>query len=203
MDALGILDDFSEVYDIAYYRAHRDDYIEWMCQQIQLNNHASEYIEPAYNQIRKREPKLIERYTYSMDNIFLQLNELKRQKFAYREYANLYYEVLVKPDWEEKLKKWFQQRNIREIIIYGNGFGTQLLAKLASRLEIKINYVVEDLPEGAKRQIPRLPVKTIDYPPCDAIIICNMNYPLIIERKLKEYANVTVPVYKLRDVFEL
>lgn len=203
MDALGILDNFSEVYDIQYYRSHRDEYIEWMCQQMQLNNKASRFVEPAYDMIRQREPELIEKYTYPMDKIFSQRNEFKRQRNVYREYAKLYRQLLTKANCQEKLKVWFQQRNIKEVILYGNGSGTVFLAGIANLLDLKIPYVVEDLPVGGgiERKIPRIPENTIDYPPCDAIIICNIDKSWAIEKKLKDF--VHVPIYKIADVLEL
>ena len=69
LDALGLLDEFSEAYDITYYREHREEYIEWMCRQIQMENHASDHIRPAYELFCQRESELIEKYTYTMDRL--------------------------------------------------------------------------------------------------------------------------------------
>lgn len=51
------------------------------------------------------------------------------------------------------------------------------------------------------RDIPRLPEKTVNYPPCDAIIICIVDKTWEIERKLQDL--VHVPVYKIGDVLNL
>ena len=200
LDALGILDKFDKVYDITYYRAHRDEYMEWMCNQVQMENTASGYIMPAYNIIQQREPELIKKHTVTQENLFLQRNELRRQRDVYREYTLLFRKMLSDAGWHDRMKKWFQERNIKKIIMYKNSIGTILLYNLREELDIEITHIVENVKEIKPGQIPRIPENAVEYPACDAVIISSVDKPQIIHRKLKDF--VKCPIYEIKDVLE-
>lgn len=129
--------------------------------------------------------------------------EIKRQRNVYRRYSNLFREFISHNNAVDSLKKWFNERNIKEIIIYGSGASdaTLLLVGLQKQLDIKINYIVENIKPGAKFIIPRLPESTINYPKCDAVIICNVDKPYVVRKKISEFLDV--PIYEITEVLSM
>lgn len=203
LDALGMLDKFSDVYDIKYYREHRDEYIEYLCQQVQMNNHISDFLKPAYDMLRRREPELIAKFDYTPEKLMKERNELRRQRDVYSTYSAIFRKALSTQDWVVKLRKWFSDKQIKNIIIYGYGGSeaTQCLLALSDVLGICISYIVENVQKGTKTKIPRLPESTIEYPVCDAVIICRIDKSMEIKRKLSEF--LAVPILDVKDVFEM
>lgn len=203
LDALGMLDKFSEVYDIEYYREHRNEYIEYLCQQVQMNNHLSDFLKPAYDLLKSREPELISQFTYTTEGLLKERNEFLRQRDIYLEYSEMFRKALSTDGWTEQLKNWFSDKQLKNIIIYGYGGSkaVQCLVALSNKLGIHVSYIVENVRKDTKTRIPRLPESTIEYPDCDAVIVCHLDKSSEIKRKLSEF--LTVPILEIRDVFEM
>jgi hypothetical protein len=203
LDALNLLDKFKDSYDIGYYYIHRNEYLRYLCQQIQNHKLEAGLLMPAYQIIKQREPAVIDQIEQDLGRTAKQSLEIQRQRDIYKEYSRLFRNVLAIPNYIDKLKEWFSLNNIKTIIIYGPGGNesTQCLAALCKQIEVKIDYIVEDVKKGTKVSIPRLPESTIDYPPCDAVIICNMDKPQVIKRKLSEF--LTIPIYEVKDVLTM
>lgn len=200
IDALGLLKEFSEVYDIDYYKKHRNEYINWMCMQVNNHGRDSNYIKRAYDLIKAREPEYIEKFELDEAAFLAKYTEVERQKNVYRNYTRLFGTFIKTPNSVERLKSWLADRKINNIIIYGVGIapGSQVLISMSKALNINVLYIMENIKPGQKVKIPRLPESTIDYPDCDAIIICNVDKPDMIKRKLKSF--VKVPVYDISEV---
>jgi hypothetical protein len=198
MDALGKLEEFSEVYDIAYYRDNLRYYYEWMCEQVAQNNHASDYIRPAYNIIKERNPQLVGEIedSLSLEKLIGNNTELKRQRNVFRKYVSLLLKVSAVNDFETKLKKFFDGKNIKNIIIYAQNPGTDFLITILPKIGIRVLYVVADSQIGKTYIPPRLPENTVEYPDCDAVVICNVDTPDIIERKLKGFLSVPLITFE-------
>lgn len=199
MDALGVLDEFQSVYDINYYREHRDDYIEWLCQTMKKGGHGADLIHEAYLLLKEREPEYLSKFEKTEEQYIMERNEFKRQRDIYRDYTRLFRKLLLKENWKNELIKWLQKEKIRDVILYGNGAFTQTLIQTKAELGINITYIIEDIKKGEKRRIPRLPESTIKYPECDAIIICNIENSEFIKKKLTQF--VDSAIYTIEEIF--
>lgn len=200
LDALELLDDFSEVYDVDYYRQNRDKYINWMCMEVNQNGYNANYVKPSYDLIKAREPEYIEKFELDEAAFLARYTEVERQRDVYRNYTRLFRTFITTPNSVERLKRWLADREISNIIIYGAGSapGSQLLISMSKALHITVLYIVENIKPGQKVKVPRLPESTIDYPECDAVIICNVDKPEMIRKKLSEF--VKVPIYDISEV---
>ena len=203
MDALGVLDKFNNAYDIQFYRENRDMYMEWMCSQVNNGKHDADYVRGSYELIKAREPEYIERFERDPDKLITDFIEVKRQRKVYASYASMFRNFILEPDCVNKLKTWFGSKNIHDIICYGSGTsqGIQFLNSMKEKLGIKILYIVEDVKVQKKGMIARLPENTIDYPACDAVIICNIDKTETIRKKLSEL--VSVPLYDIKEILSL
>ncbi len=203
LDALGLLDEFSKAYDIPYYKKHRNEYMDWMCSQVNNNGHDAEFIRSAYNLIKKREPEYIKNFELSSAQFFANSVEIKRQRNVYRSCAKLFRTFISKDDAVSRLRNWFESKNIHNLIIYGPGDSeaTLFLVTMQNQLGLKISYIVENVRPGQKTVVPRLPENTIEYPKCDAVVVCSIDKSYLIKRKLKDF--VKVPVYEISTILSL
>ncbi len=201
MDAMGVLDKFSKSYDIKYYKQHRNDYIKYMCDQV--NQGHGKYMQLAYDLIKKREPDLIARYTFSEEKMLSRSNELERQRNVYRNYSKIFRNSLKTKNFIDELRKKFEQNDIKKIIVYGpeKSYAVAFFKEILSDLNIEIVAVVENIKGELRYDLPHIPENTIEYPECDAIIVCNVDKPEIIEKKLSYFVNV--PVYRFEDIMAL
>lgn len=185
IDALDLLEEYGEVYDIEDYKSRRKDALKYLVNEIKFHGYSYSYLEDIYNIIKMREPDTIDNIEkgLSVNNLIQKNGELEKQaserKRIIRAYKTLSNEAKV-----DVLSEQLQMQGIRHVILYYYSYATDLLITYAERLGIVIDYIVEDVKEP--RKIPRLPYNTVEYPKCDAIINCNIRYPKLSRRKLEE-----------------
>lgn len=201
IDALGRLEDFRDVYDIDYYKNHRNRYLEWMCQQVQMGSHAALYIGESYEIIKSREPDLINKLTLSGANLFFNRNELQRQRDVYRTFTAAFQRALETPNWENRLREWFSSRGIHDVVVYGYGIATTLLIHVYDRIDINIVGIVCDNTKDVPKKYPTIRENSVSYPQNDAVIISNVETPDLIKKKLAFF--VKSPIYSIIDVIAL
>lgn len=191
IDALGKLDDFKEVYDIENYRMNRLSALEYLVREIVFHGYSYSYLFDVYTAIKQREPDLIKSIE---DNI--SINKLIAERDNLRDFAEQRqrvlraYKTLLSDSEMKKLKTWFESKNIKSVILYSYSYCTDIIVALQEKIGIEVKYIVEDV-DGV-RKIPRLPYNTVEYPNCDAIIMCDMKNPKMSTRKLKERTNIPV-----------
>lgn len=202
MDALGLLDDFSEAYDIPYYRAHREEYIRYLCDSVHSGLHGV-FLEPAYELLKQREPELIAKFEKSMPDLTRERNELERQRNVLRDYTRMFRKALEDDDYARHLRDWFRKSGIQKVIVYGSeqNIGFPYFASVCKKHGVTISHVVENVPRGQTRQYPHLAESAVEYPDCDAVIICGVERLEIIRKKLSYF--VKAPVFTLQEVMEM
>jgi hypothetical protein len=198
LDALDKLDAFSQVYDVDFYRRNISEYYEWMCAQIAKGPHERELIEKAYELIKARDGELIAKIESGLSQSALTdaNTNMKRLLKTVSQYNDIYLKLLTQPDGIAKIETFFKSHAYSRVIVYGNGSLVHALYLLRARLKITIDYIVED---NAKGIVPRLPESTVDYPPCDVIIIGVLNNAETIYKKLAQ--RVKCPICFIKDVF--
>lgn len=198
LDALGLLDEFGRAYDISYYRENRMNYLRWLCATVKDASPKSRFLEPVYEMLKAREPELIKQCDDEFANPYSMLERELQQKTGYRDMAHVFRVLLNNPRWEKTLASWFKKKGISHIICYGHNEITVLLSQHQKELGIALDYVVQNIDPGKKTKTPRLPENTIDYPPCDAVIIALHN-DYVVRRKLDGI--VEAPVYSFYEIY--
>ncbi|GHU96020.1 hypothetical protein FACS1894208_09900 [Clostridia bacterium] len=200
LDVLGVLDKFAKVYDVAYYKSHQKEYIEWVVKDVTCKGAHYKIHAPIYERLLKLYPEMIAEIEDNLrpEKLYMKKEESERISRIFRKCVQMYEKLSADPNGIAKIKTFFEERGYHNIIIHGNTTFTQLLFKLRGRLGIEINYVVEDT-EG-KRLIPRLPESTVDYPNADAFIICNIEKTDLIRRKLQE--RVSFPIHHITEIIK-
>ncbi|MCL1986473.1 MAG: hypothetical protein FWG64_00670 [Firmicutes bacterium] len=195
LDALNCLDNFSAVYDIEYYKANREEYFYYLCSLKKDNILALEhYLSETYNTLKARNPKTFakieEQFTAA------KILELRKANKNIQNRLNFMFKFAKNPKSIENTADFFEQKGYKNVILYGQNGITDLLATLQSQLNINITHVVENTTRTTK--IPRLPIKTVDYPPTDAVIICALNDKEVIYKKLQQ--RLTVPIHFANEI---
>ncbi len=199
-DALGTLDEFREVYNIDEYKKNRTKALEYLVKEILFNGWNYKYLKDAYDIIKKREPETISALESKLTiqkllerNTFLETQNENRLKILRA------YKTLASASNIEKVKRHLREKNVKRVILYSYSICTDLLVTYEKQLEISILYIVEDCRE--QRRIPRLPMDTVTYPDCDAIIVCELTNPYIAIEKLKE--RTKLPIYYAGEFLDI
>ncbi|MCL1987542.1 MAG: DUF5082 domain-containing protein [Firmicutes bacterium] len=199
LDALNLLDEFAEVFDIEQYRHNREEYIHYLiaARKDNLKYAYESTLEEVYSILQAREPELFENIEKQLTtaNKFL---ELKIDKKNIQTRLNIVTTAAKSPLFVEHLKHFFAINNYKSVILYGNNEITTLLLTHQKQLQIEISHIVENT-KIKKHAIPRLPMRTVDYPPTDAVIICAVNNMQNIVKKLQQRINC--PIHLPTEVF--
>ena len=188
IDALDLLDEYKNVYDIDDYKARRNDALQYLVHEIKFHGYSYSYLEDIYHIIKQKEPEIIEKIEKNLSvNKMVQINNELEKQTRERKRVIRAYKTLSNNKKVEELAQRLRERNIKHVILYYYSYATDLLINYADQLGIVIDYIVEDVKEP--RRIPRLPYNTVNYPNCDAIINCNIRYPKLSKRKLEERTN--------------
>lgn len=188
IDALDLLDEYKNVYDIDDYKARRNDALQYLVHEIKFHGYSYSYLEDIYHIIKQKEPEIIEKIEKNLSvNKMVQINNELEKQARERKRVIRAYKTLSNNKKVEELAQRLRERNIKHVILYYYSYATDLLINYADQLGIVIDYIVEDVKEP--RRIPRLPYNTVNYPKCDAIINCNIRYPKLSKRKLEERTN--------------
>lgn len=202
IDALDLLDEYREVYDIDDYKENRNEALNYLVNEINFHGYSYAYLKDIYEIIKKREPHLIQNIEnkISVSNLLMERDEL-RKRARDRQKVLRAYKTLSDENNINMLKTYFSTKGIKHVILYYYSYATDLLINYADKLGIVIDYIVEDVSE--KRKIPRLPYNTVDYPKCDAIINCNIGYIKLSHKKLEERTNqLIIDVDSILDLRE-
>lgn len=189
LDALEKLDEYESIYDIEAYKHSRKDALNYLVREISFHGYSYPYLLDIYNVIKKREPNTIKsiEQNLSIDKVLSERDYLKNHAVKLRKCIRAYKTLLSSDEQIKRVKEFFEVNNIHNVILYYYSYCTDLLLAIHQKIGITIDYIVEDVTE--KRMIPRLPIDTVDYPKCDAIIICDMDHPNIIKKKLEARTN--------------
>lgn len=188
IDALDLLDEYKNVYDIDDYKARRNDALQYLVHEIKFHGYSYSYLEDIYHIIKQKEPEIIEKIEKNLSvNKMVQINNELEKQARERKRVIRAYKTLSNNKKVEELAQRLRERNIKHVILYYYSYATDLLINYADQLGIVIDYIVEDVKEP--RRIPGLPYNTVNYPNCDAIINCNIRYPKLSKRKLEERTN--------------
>ena len=188
IDALDLLDEYKNVYDIDDYKARRNDALQYLVHEIKFHGYSYSYLEDIYHIIKQKEPEIIEKIEKNLSvNKMVQINNELEKQARERKRVIRAYKTLSNNKKVEELAQRLRERNIKHVILYYYSYASDLLINYADQLGIVIDYIVEDVKEP--RRIPRLPYNTVNYPNCDAIINCNIRYPKLSKRKLEERTN--------------
>ena len=199
IDSMGKLDEYSTIYDINYFKKYRDKALEYLVREEKFHGYSYSYLHDVYLQYKKTEPKLIESVESSMS-----LNKLMVERDQYYSLSNerkmclRAYKTIIQngtTDIKEKIEKL----GIKHVILYYYSGATDILLNISNEIGLVVDYIVENIKD--KRQIPRLPLNTINYPPTDAIIVCILTDYNVHIRKLKE--RTTIPVYYVGEFLDL
>lgn len=188
IDALDLLDEYRDVYDIDDYRRRRPQMLEYLVREITFHGYSYSYLLDIYNEMKRKNPEEIKAIEQKMSTgkLIAERDEFKRQSETERR-ALRAYKTLMTNNGIEKLKEKLETMNIEHVILYYYSYATDIFVLLEKQLGITIDYIVEDVKD--KRRIPRLPYNTVEYPKCDAIINCNINYFELSQKKLEERTN--------------
>lgn len=182
IDALGLLDEFREVYDIEDYKKRRNESLEYLVREIKFHGYSYSYLLDIYNEMVRKNPKEIKTIEekLSTSKLMNERDEFKRQAEVEKR-ALRAYKTLITGNGIEELRRKFEEKNIKHVILYYYSYATDILVTIAEQIGITIDYIVEDVKEP--RRIPRLPYNTVYYPECDAIINCNILYLKLSKKK--------------------
>lgn len=188
IDALDLLDEYRDAYDIDDYLRRRPQMLEYLVREVKFHGYSYSYLLEIYNEMKKKKPTEISNIEekLSTERLISEHDEYRRQAEVERR-ALRAYKTLMTSGGIEKLKQRLEDMNIHHVILYYYSYATDIFVSLEKELGITIDYIVEDVKD--KRRIPRLPYNTVEYPKCDAIINCNMSYFELSQKKLKERTN--------------
>jgi len=200
LDALGLLDEYRNIFDIDAYKKNRNKALEYLVGEVVSHGYSYAYLIDVYNAIKEREPQTIA----AIEN-GLNFSKAISERNSYKSLAVIRrciiraYKTLALDAEVQKAKNWFVSKNIKNVILYSYSGATDIIVNYNQKFGISIDYIVEDVKE--KRMIPRLPVSTVEYPKTDAIIICDISNPEIVMKKLKERTNI--PCYYASEFLDL
>ncbi|MCL1986384.1 MAG: hypothetical protein FWG64_00205 [Firmicutes bacterium] len=195
-DALGVLNSFSQTYDITTYLANREQHIAWLIAMKKDKGSIDKILQEAFLILQTREPKLFEK----IESQFTATSVLNLQKSNnyLKTCANSMLTLLKKPLFVEHIKDYFVKNNYKSVILYGNSEFTSILVAHHKELQINISHIVENT-KNKKHTIPRLPINTVEYPATDAVIICAIHDPSVTLKKLQQRLNC--PIIFAEEVF--
>lgn len=200
IDALGLLEEYKDVYDIEDYRRRRGEALEYLVREVTFHGYSYSYLLEIYQAMKQRNPDEIRQIEERMTTVRLmqERDDFKKASII-RMRALRAYKTLLTVDGIQKLREEIQRRGISHVILYYYSYATDIFVAIADQIGMQIDYIVEDCKEP--RKIPRLPYDTVDYPACDAIINCNIMYTALSERKLKE--RTEIPVISAEELLDL
>lgn len=202
IDALGLLDEYGEVYDIQEYQERRTDALRYLVNEIKFHGYSYSYLKDIYEIFKRKEPNTIGNIEKNLSvSRMIQKNSELEKLASERKRVLRAYKTLSNEEKVDALSAWLHEEGIIHVILYYYSYATDLLINYADRLGIVIDYIVEDVKEP--RKIPRLPYNTVNYPKCDAVINCNIRYSKLSRRKLEERTdNLIIDAEDLLDLRE-
>ncbi|MCL1986503.1 MAG: ELKS/Rab6-interacting/CAST family protein [Firmicutes bacterium] len=197
LDALNCLDKFTTTYDIQQYRQNREEYLYTLiANYIDKTLSYEHYYQEVYQILQAREPELFEKIEKQLTTG--KVLELKKANKNLQTRLNTVTAAAKSPLFIEHIKHFFATNNYKSVILYGNNELAALLITHQKQLQIKISHIVENT-KIKKHAIPRLPIRTVDYPPTDAVIICAINDVQVIVKKLQQRINC--PIHLATEIF--
>ena len=77
IDALDLLDEYKNVYDIDDYKARRNDALQYLVHEIKFHGYSYSYLEDIYRIIKQKEPEIIEKIEKNLSvNKMVQINNV-------------------------------------------------------------------------------------------------------------------------------
>lgn len=143
MDGLGVLDKFSDAFDIEEYKKNRSDNLRFMVKQRMLEN---KFYESSYQKLRKQYGKEIDnlQQEYSMERLIRKVDTLNGWLAHWREYVYIFEQSVNEEKMMKNILVGLKNEGIRSIAFYGDGELRRFFWRILKDTDIEVDYIVED-----------------------------------------------------------
>lgn len=118
----------------------------------------------------------------------------------YATLSNLFLRMLSEPECKQNFFRYFKEREITHIAVYGENVVYQAVKEWLREAGISVDYIVEDSNRSKQNEIKIVPRRSPSYPETRMFLIADLYNAATIRKKLRNMTNV--PHYTVQELMD-